>query len=111
MSDENQNSELPDVFSRFVNGLNIFVDGQSVVLESKGVPNHSSPYWGVGNANYEVPHAGMVVNPNSAEQNLVFSIPLNPEIATSISNTVYKGTMPMDVNRLIADISILKYEQ
>lgn len=98
VSDENKNAELPDVFSRFVNEVNIFVDGQSVVLESKGVPNHSSPYWGVGNANYEAPHAGMVVNPNSiAEQNLVFRIPLNPEIAASISNTPL-GPIGISVN-------------
>ena len=46
VSDENKNAELPDVFSRFVNEVNIFVDGQSVVLESKGGPITQVPIGG-----------------------------------------------------------------
>ena len=95
---DNQDTELPEIFSRFVNDVNIFVSGQSVVLESNGVPNHESPYWGNGNANYEAPHAGMVVNPNTiAEQSFVFSIPLNPTETSGITSTSL-GPMGISVN-------------
>jgi len=78
----------PAVFGKFVSTVQISVDGSIVVLQSKGTPNHTSPYWGSGNALYEAPHTGMVVNPNRIiEQNLVFRIPLNPSAATTITAT------------------------
>jgi hypothetical protein len=48
------------------------------------VPDHASPYWGVGNALYEAPHAGMQVNPNRiASQSLVLRVPMSPSLASA----------------------------
>ncbi len=78
---------LPAAFDHFtING--IFVDGNTVVIQTEGVPNHVSPYWGSDNALFEAPHSGMVVNPNTiSTQNLTFRIPLNPEVAPSVTAT------------------------
>ena len=38
------------------------MDGQTVVLRTTDLPDHPSPYWGAGNANYEPPQAGMMVS-------------------------------------------------
>ncbi len=95
---EENGSELPDVFKHFILDVNIYVDGANIVLESNGLPNHSSPYWGNGNSMYEAPHSGMVVNPNLiSEQSLVFRIPLNPEQASTISSTPL-GAMGIALN-------------
>jgi len=84
----NNSSQLPAIFRKFANDINIYVDGQYVVLESKGMPEHTSPYWGSGHSLYESPHNGMIVNPNRiAEQDLVFRVPLNPQVANSITAT------------------------
>ena len=58
-------STLPAVFSKFISAVETSADGSFVVIEAKGVPNHTSPYWGSGHTLYEAPHTGMVVNPNS----------------------------------------------
>jgi hypothetical protein len=95
---DNPNTQLPSAFGKFVDEVNIYIDGSYVVLETKGVPNHTSPYWGLGHSLYEPPHSGMVVNPNRiAEQNLVFRIPLNPKAASTISATPL-GPIGISVN-------------
>lgn len=39
-------AELHDAFSEFDSeNLNIYIDGNEVVIESNGLPNHTSPYW------------------------------------------------------------------
>ena len=81
-------STLPAVFSKFISAVEISVDGSFVVIEAKGVPNHTSPYWGSAHTLYEAPHTGMVVNPNSiSEQTLTFRIPLIPAVASSVTAT------------------------
>ena len=81
-------ADLPEVYKKFVEGITVYMDGDEVVIETRGVPNHASPYWGVGDDLYEAPHAGMVVNPNSiAEQNLTFRLPASPKVSASISAT------------------------
>src|SRR5215471_2931764 len=55
---------LPAIYSKFGNGVQVSLDGQTVVLKTTDVPDHPSPYFGVGNAGYEAPQPGMMVNPN-----------------------------------------------
>ena len=89
---------VPTVFSKFISDVEISVDGNSVVIEAKGVPNHTSPYWGTGHALYEAPHTGMVINPNAiSEQTLTFRIPLNPAVASSVTATSL-GPVGVSVN-------------
>jgi hypothetical protein len=83
------NSDLPIGFTKFIDAYtDVYVSGDYVVVETTGVPNHNSPYWGAGHPNYESPHSGMTVNPNTiTTQNFKFYIPLTPSAASSVSST------------------------
>jgi len=77
---------LPSLYSQFY-GAQVSLDGASVVLRATSVPDHPSPYFGPGHAQYEPPHAGMVVNPNRIlPQDLVLRVPVAPSV-TSPSDT------------------------
>src|SRR5438067_1296657 len=70
---------LPSIYSKFGNGMQVSLNGQTVVLTTTDLPDHASPYFGVGNAKYEAPQPGMVVNPNLiAAQSVTFRIPAAP---------------------------------
>ena len=82
---------LPAGYDKFTNGVSVRVDGSFVVVSTTDVPNHVSPYFGVGKAGYEAPTAGMMVNPNLiSAQSYVFRIPAKPVAAASGADT------PMD---------------
>ena len=88
MGGGSDNTELPAGFTKFISEYtDVYVSGDYVVVESTGVPNHSSPYWGAGHTNYSTPHLNDC-NPNKiSEQNFKFYIPLNPAISGSVSST------------------------
>lgn len=70
---------LPAIYAKFGNGVKVSLDGTTVVLTTTDVPDHTSPYFGVGRAGYEAPQAGMAVNPNLiASQNITFRVPSTP---------------------------------
>ena len=84
-------ASLPSGYEKFTNGTSLRVDGSFVVVSTTDIPNHKSPYFGAGSANYVAPTAGIVLNPNSiAAQSYVFRIPIAPTIAATPSDT------PMD---------------
>ena len=85
----NNNTDLPGGFAGFIDEYtDVYISGNYVVVETTGVPNHESPYWGAGHPNYSSPHSGMNVNPNViTAQNFKFYIPLNPSVANSVSST------------------------
>lgn len=66
-------------------GLSYAVNGDIVTFTTADLPNHTSPYWPVDHALYETytgTNSQWRQNPNSiAEQNIVFSINLQPEEA------------------------------
>ena len=77
-------STLPAIYAKFASTVQVSLSGDTVVIQATDLPNHPSPYWGVGNANYEAPQTGMSVNPNLiATQNLTFRVPADPSTATS----------------------------
>ena len=43
------------VQSKYTSAVTISTSGSSIILKSKGTPDHVTPYWGVGNALYEAP--------------------------------------------------------
>jgi hypothetical protein len=89
---------LPAMYAHFEDNVTVFLEGNTIVVQSDGLPNHGSPYWGNGHSNYESPHAGMVVNPNRiAEQDLEMRVPFAPEIASNPSETDL-GTIGIAVN-------------
>lgn len=76
-------STLPPAYARFGGSATVSLDGTTVVIRTTDVPDHPSPYFGAGTANYEAPTAGVQVNPNRiASQNIVFRIPATPRDAT-----------------------------
>ncbi|PWG05371.1 YHYH protein [Polaribacter aquimarinus] len=74
-----------------VDGVSYSVTGNNVTFTSKGTPNHTSPYWDTSNPLYEAyngTNSNWRKNPNSiGEQNLTFTMTLNPKEATNKSAT------------------------
>jgi hypothetical protein len=72
------------MYSQFNSTVTVTLDGSTVTLKSNGVPDHPSPYFGSGSANYESPQAGMVVNPNViVTQSITMRVPASPMAATA----------------------------
>jgi hypothetical protein len=90
-----------DTLSQFTANVVIGVVGETLTITTDDLPNHNSPYWGVGSEYYEAPHGGMVVNPNRIqEQDITFRIPANPELATQITDTGL-GPIGVSVNGVV----------
>ncbi len=79
--------DAPTAFSQFQNDVNVFVEGDYIIVESTGVPNHGSPYFDTSSSQYESydgDNTQFQLNPNRiATQNLTFRIPLNATEASS----------------------------
>ena len=91
---------LPAVYSKFGGSATVSLDGSTVVIRTTDLPDHKSPYWGVGNANYESPTAGVAVNPNRiASQSIVFRVPVSPSAATASDTPL--GPMGVAVNGVV----------
>jgi hypothetical protein len=90
-SSTTSSASLPPGYEKFTNGTSVQISGNFVVISTIDVPDHKSPYFGVGNAKYVAPTAGIALNPNSiGSQSYVFRIPITPAAAASASDT------PMD---------------
>ncbi|MBI3790848.1 MAG: YHYH protein [Gemmatimonadetes bacterium] len=84
-------ADLPAGFVQFSSTVSMRLEGNYVVVSTSDLPNHKSPYWGAGSANYEAPQAGMAPNPSSiAAQTYVLRIPRTPTPSASPADT------PMD---------------
>lgn len=74
-----------------IDAVTYAVNGNTVTFTSKGIPNHTSPYWDTSHSLYEAYNGSNPdwrQNPNSiGEQNLTFTITLNPKEATNKSAT------------------------
>ena len=85
-SDEPQiDSSLPDAYQKFYNVDAVYQEGDFVVIECEGIPDHKSPYYdhtAWENEKYEAyagSNTGYHQNPNKiGVQNFTFRIPLNP---------------------------------
>lgn len=84
---------LHEAFSEFDNdNFTIFIDGDEVVLETTGLPNHTSPYWSTGNALYVDPTVTNTSDmaPGSIDDfngSYTLRVPVNPSKASSTSST------------------------
>ncbi len=80
---------VPAVFSsNYKSVVTLSATTTTVTMKSSGVPDHVTPYWGVGNALYEAQTAGQTVNPgNLQSQTFVMTIPINPVEATTKEET------------------------
>jgi hypothetical protein len=81
-------SILAAVTSNFKSAVTITTSANSIVLKSKGVPDHVTPYWGTGNALYESQITGGSLTPGSlGEQNFTMTINTTPTAALSKEET------------------------
>ena len=82
---------LPNAFKKFSGNVTVAVLGDYAVITTMDIPDHKSPYFDVGDSNYEAYNGNnpdFRLNPNRiVEQNLVFKIPLNPHESSSHSYT------------------------
>jgi hypothetical protein len=89
-TDTGGNTTVPDVYKKIYGATSITSDGTYVTIKSKGLPDHKSPYYAVGNSLYEdfsgTTFGGNTFrkNPNSiSEKAYTFKIPLNPKVAAN----------------------------
>jgi hypothetical protein len=88
---EVESGSLPAVFEQFTDEVDVYLEGNTVVLQATSVPNHSSPYFNTSDSRYEAYNginSNFQLNPNQiASQNFTFRIPLNPTEAVAKSAT------------------------
>ncbi len=76
-SSNTNTGDLHQAYSAFDSiNVDIFIDGDQVVIESNGLPNHSSPYWSNTTARSAVdPMGNTLVTPAAAENHPLFVEP------------------------------------
>lgn len=92
---------LPEVFKKFSSTLQVYTEGNYVIIKTKGVPDHKSPYFAATDARYEAyngSNPSFMLNPNRImEQSLTFKIPVSPAAASSKQATPL-GPIGVSVN-------------
>ena len=77
--------------ANFRNVVSLTADGTNIVIVTKDLPDHKSPYYGTGNVMYEAyngSNASFALNPNRIiEQQLTFRIPITPVKQATTSPT------------------------
>ncbi|MGB3774417.1 MAG: YHYH protein [Leeuwenhoekiella sp.] len=69
VSDDNEVTELHAAYSAFnTDAVTIYLDGSEVVIETTGLPNHETVYWGEGNELYR-DEPGVEVTPSIMSSN------------------------------------------
>ena len=78
--------EVPDIYKKIYGATDMYVDGNYLVIKSKGIPDHKSPYYSSTvwqsdlYEDYNGTNSNFKLNPNRiSESNFTFKIPLNPE--------------------------------
>lgn len=87
------------VQSKFFNTALVSTSGNSLVIKSNGLPEHKTPYYGIGNELYEDFPEGYHANSNTtiSAQNYSMTIPANP-IASSIHEETTLGAIGLALN-------------
>lgn len=83
--------ELSTAFEAFdTDNTNIYLDGDEVVIETNGLPNHTSPYWSSSHPLYVEPTVATRLAPGFIDQfngSYTLRVPVNPVKASSSSST------------------------
>lgn len=95
------NYDITSILSKFSGtGLSYQISGDNVIFTTQDLPNHTSPYWGVGHAMYEAYNG---TNPNYNQnnnsigaQNITLTIPFNP---TEAANKLSTPMGPIGISR------------
>ena len=86
-------TELPTAFSAFdTDNVSILLDGNEVIIESNGLPNHTSPYWSSNHQLFVEPTVttfGQMAPGNIDEFNgsYTLTVPVSPEKSSNSSAT------------------------
>lgn len=93
-NEEGVDESLPAVYQKFYNINAVYQDGDFVVIESEGIPDHKSPYYTETEwesdryTAYDGTNPEFNLNPNRiGEQNFTFRIPMNPSVDAAHSAT------------------------
>jgi hypothetical protein len=82
---------LNAAFAEFdTDNTDIYLDGSNVVIETNGLPNHTSPYWGAGNALYVAPQSGFAATPSlisNFDGSATLTVSANPQKASKSTAT------------------------
>jgi hypothetical protein len=87
-------TNVPAIYKKIYGASSITSDGTYIIVKSKGLPDHKSPYYASTNPLFQS-YAGTTFggvnfnkNPNSiVEQSQTFKIPINPKVATNHAAT------------------------
>lgn len=93
------NLVVPDVYKKIYGASSIAVDGNYVVIKTKNLPDHKSPYYtGTSYEAYNGSNAAFQKNPNTIQQqSFTYRIPLNPaEAATKAATPL--GSIGVSLN-------------
>lgn len=81
------NSIVPEVYKKIYGATSITNDGTYIIIKTKDLPDHKSPYYPAANPLYEAftgttfGGVNFIKNPNSIiEQSGTFKIPVNPKV-------------------------------
>lgn len=90
--DDPPTGTLHAAFAEFdTDNTDIYLDGSNVVVETNGLPNHTTPYWGEDHPLYVEPTAatGMTptIIPDRADLSGTLTVTSSPELASSSTST------------------------
>lgn len=86
------------VESSYKSAVTVSTSDGSIVIQSTGVPDHVTPYWGEGETLYEAPQDGYTTNPGLIrERTFVMTIPTSPASAATKEETTL-GAIGMALN-------------
>tara|TARA_R110002073_G_scaffold336577_1_gene536008 strand:- start:98390 stop:99133 length:744 start_codon:yes stop_codon:yes gene_type:complete len=92
--------ELHAAFAEFdTTNTDIYLDGTTIVIETNGLPNHTSPYWGEGHELYVAPEDGFAPTPSlitDRDQDATMRIPAAPVVTTPTDTSL--GTIGIAVS-------------
>ena len=84
-------SALHAAFAEFdINNTDIYLEDGEVVIETNGLPNHTTPYWVVGHELYVAPQEGYVGTPSlipGYDGSATLRVSVNPQLAANTSAT------------------------
>lgn len=83
-----EGNEVPEIYQKIYNASDIYLEGDFVVIQVNGVPDHNSPYFDASdsrNEAYTGTNPAFVLNPNRIDlnANFTYKIPLNPAPAAN----------------------------
>lgn len=84
--------QINDAFSEFSENVTTYLDGEEVVIETNGLPNHTSPYWSTGHELYVAPtvtseQAMAPGNIDDFNGSYTLRVPASPEKASASTAT------------------------